>query len=75
MDRSLIEEHLAQANRHVAEGEGHVTKQRELVAQMERDGHDTTEALKLLGHFEELQELHIADRNRIEEELRRYPDS
>src|SRR5262249_31428811 len=51
MDRSLIEEHLAQANRHVAEGEGHVTKRRELVAQLERDGHDTTEALKLLGHL------------------------
>ena len=69
--RNLLLEHLDQARRHVAEGAEHVVRQRELVARMERDGHDTAEARRLLGQFEEMQALHVADRDRIEDELAR----
>lgn len=69
MDREMIESHLAQARRHVAEGEQHVSRQRELLAELARDGHDTTEAVKLLANFEDLQRMHIADRHRLEREL------
>ncbi|MBV8534283.1 MAG: hypothetical protein JO128_01750 [Alphaproteobacteria bacterium] len=69
MDRRMLLEHLAMANRHVEKGERHVRRQRELVAELERDGHNTVEAKKLLEQFEKLQEMHKADRDRIEREL------
>ena len=65
----MIKEHLAQARRHVAEGSEHVAHQREIVAKLEGDGHDTSEAKTLLDQFEKTQALHIADRDRLEREL------
>ncbi|HEY7245359.1 MAG TPA: hypothetical protein VH678_15930 [Xanthobacteraceae bacterium] len=62
-------DHLAQAERHVVQGEQHVTRQRDLVARLQMDGHDTDEALKLLSQFEELLAVHIADRDRLKAEL------
>ncbi len=70
MDRRMLLEHLAKANEHVELGERHVRRQRELVAELERDGHDTREARKLLEQFEKLQDMHKADRDRIERELK-----
>jgi len=65
----MMEGHLAQAERHVADGERHVAEQRARVEALGRDGHDTTEALLLLGQFQELQALHVADRDRLKQEL------
>lgn len=65
----MLKDHLAQACRHVQQGERHITRQREIVAELERDGHDTQSAKELLGQFEALQAMHIADRERIIEEL------
>ena len=65
----MIEEHLALAQRHVMEGEGHVQKQRDIVAELERDGHDTTQARELLRTFEELLGEHYDDRARLEFQL------
>ena len=69
IDRAILQQHLMLAERHVAEGTEHVTRQRELVARLERDGHDVFESKRLLILFEELLDLHIADRERIEREL------
>jgi hypothetical protein len=69
MDPAILKQHLAQAEEHVAKGERHVARQRELVAELERDGHDTGPARHLLRQFEELQELHCADRDRLRKEL------
>lgn len=44
-------------------------RQREIVAELERDGHDVSEARKLLVQFEELQAMHVADRDRLIDEL------
>ena len=69
IDRVLLEDHLTMAERHVAQGERHVARQRELVAQLERRGHDTLSAKELVVQFQELEELHIADRDRLRHEL------
>ena len=69
MDRALIEDHLAQAERHVSEGEGHIARQREIVATLEHDGHDTVAARATLAQFEDVQRLHVADRDRLRREL------
>ena len=65
----MIEKHLAQAERHVAQGERHMEQQRALAEKMEHDGHDTQEAYKLLAQFEGLQDLHVADGDRLRREL------
>jgi hypothetical protein len=70
MDRAMIERHLAQAEQHVALGERHLASQRDIVAMLERDNHDVTEAKRLLATFKELQCLHIADRDRLRAELK-----
>jgi hypothetical protein len=69
MDRSTLLEHLAQARRHVAAGKRLIARQRELVAELERDGHDSSTAKQLLRIFEETQKLHVADRDRLEREF------
>jgi hypothetical protein len=69
IDRAMWQEHLAQAERHVVQGEGHIAKQRAIVAELERDGHDARIARDLLDQLEQMQELHVADRDRLREEL------
>jgi hypothetical protein len=65
MNRELLERSLAQAGRHVIQGRAPRCPQRDLVAKLERDGHDTSQAIQLLRQFQELQALHIADRDRL----------
>jgi hypothetical protein len=65
----MLEDHLAAAERHIEEAERHILCQRGLVAQMEREGHDTTVANRLLRRFEEMLCMHIADRERLRKEL------
>ena len=69
MDRQILLDHLALAERHVAEGERHVARQRDLVAELERDGHETGMARALLQKFEELLAIHKADRDRLRHEV------
>jgi hypothetical protein len=68
-DRTLILDHVAQARRHVDEAERHIAHQREIVDQKERDGHVTATSKQLLDQFEELYRMHVADRDRLEQEL------
>jgi hypothetical protein len=62
-------EDLERAEQHVALSERHISRQRELIAELERDGHDTQLAAELLSTLEESQAAHIADRNRLKAEL------
>jgi hypothetical protein len=71
MDRQTLLDHLALAERHVSEGEIHVSHKRELVARMEHDGHETGMARALLRRFEELRAIHIADRDRLRREMQK----
>ncbi|KAB0680083.1 hypothetical protein F6X38_09745 [Aureimonas leprariae] len=65
----MIEEHLEMAHRHVAEGQRLIAGQKERITELDRDGHDTAEARKLLLSFEDVQREHIAHQARIEQEL------
>ena len=49
------ETRLEIAQRLVAEAEGLVLRQQQLVAVLEKDGHRTTEALRMLNQFEAAQ--------------------
>jgi hypothetical protein len=69
MDRALLMEHLAMAERHVTQGEEHVRRQRELVRHLATNGHDTVQAEDLLLEFERMLVLHKVDRDRIRAEL------
>ena len=69
MDRTMGQQHLAQAERHVAQGDVIVARQRELVSRLERAGLDTKAASLLLRQFEISQALHVAHRNRRRKEL------
>jgi hypothetical protein len=69
LDREMIMEHLSTADRHVAEGEMHVERQRILVENLARDRHDTKQAEALLKQFEEVLALHMQDRDRLLKEL------
>jgi hypothetical protein len=68
-DRAMLERHLAQAERHVSDGEHTVARQREIVAKLVKDGHDSRMAQELLTQFEQSQAIHVADRDRIRSEL------
>ncbi len=70
-ERARLREDLALAERHVADGERVVARQRAIVAELERDGHDATaaQARQLLAQFEELLALHVGDRDRLRREL------
>jgi hypothetical protein len=69
MDREMIERHLALAKSHVQEGQRHIEDQQRILAELERDGHDTTEARRLLSVLEQTQRLHVEDRARLSSEL------
>jgi hypothetical protein len=69
MEREMLIEHLSQAERHVAEGEMVVERQRSLVENLARDGHDTSKQAALLQQFEERLAMHIKDRDRVLKEL------
>jgi hypothetical protein len=57
------------ARRRVTTGEQNVARQREIVARLERDGHNSLEAKSLLASFEAFQNMHIAYRDRLEKAL------
>lgn len=69
MDREIILESLAQAEQNAAQGERHLARQEALIAELDRHGHDTTEALKLLVTLRKTQVLHQQDVERIAQEL------
>jgi hypothetical protein len=70
-DRDTLEKCLAQAEEYMAMSRGHIASQREFSARLLRDGHDASQALALLLRFEELEQLHVADRDRLRGELGR----
>jgi hypothetical protein len=56
---SMPESEVEMAERHVREGTEHVLRQRDLVAELKRDGHDITAAVELLNTLETSLQEHI----------------
>ena len=69
MDRDFLERALAQADRHVVQGEAILARQRGVVAASERGGRDVARFKEFLSVLEESQRLLIADRERLRKDL------
>ena len=69
MLRALLQIHLAIAERHVVTGEKHVVQQHDLIARLRSRGLDTALAESFLKDLEEIQALHVADRDHLRREL------
>ncbi|HEY6925383.1 MAG TPA: hypothetical protein VI653_18040 [Steroidobacteraceae bacterium] len=69
MDREIILEHLAQAERHIAESDRRIEQQRMLVERLDGDGADSATARILLLEFEHSRALHRANWERLQEKL------
>lgn len=69
VDREVVVRHLAQAEAHAAQGEIHLARQRQIVHELARDGHDTRLAKELLETFEMTQAGHRVDVARLQKEL------
>jgi hypothetical protein len=65
MDRETLEKNLTQAEAHVANGQKRIAQQHEIIAELDREGHDTAPAIDMLASFERTQAMHIANRDRI----------
>lgn len=69
MDRTRLQDHLAQAERHVREGEERISRQVGLITRLEQHGHDTLDAKRLLEQLNQIIVSHRADRDRLKAEL------
>jgi hypothetical protein len=69
MDREILLRHLAQAERHMVEGQTQVERVREVLARLKRDGHDTRRARELLRSFEETQAQIVTKRDWLGKEM------
>ena len=69
IDRML--QHLKEAEEHVQGGDELLRRQRALIDELDRDGHDTSTAREVLRTLERSQSMHIADRDRILDEVER----
>ena len=58
MDRAVLLKHLVQAENVVLLGQLHVQRQRQIVAELERNGQDSSRSRNLLGLFEEMLAMH-----------------
>ena len=67
----MLQDHLALAERHVAQGHTHIQRQRAIVTELTCDGHieAAITAAELLALFEETEAFHIAHRDRLLKEL------
>jgi len=66
MNRATLLDHLAYIERHIREGERHLSRQREIVDELERHGRGNSETAKMarftLETFEMSQSTHLNDR-------------
>jgi hypothetical protein len=65
MERATLENDLIRAEAHVANGQARIARQREIIAELDREGQDTAPAKDMLASFERTQAMHIANRDRI----------
>jgi hypothetical protein len=72
--RPTVERHLRNALQHVAVGERLIDRQRAVLVTLEEHGRPTQVARKLLAQFEDVQAMHVADRDRLVHELARCAD-
>jgi chromosome segregation ATPase len=70
-DTTELRQELAEANRHIVESRAQIARQRQLIGQLSADGHDVTDAEKLLRTLEESLEAMQRHREHIRRQLSR----
>jgi hypothetical protein len=65
----MVQQYLAKADRNVREGERDVTRQLQVIDDLESNGLDTGEAMQLLLQLEEMLATCITDRNRLQRQV------
>jgi hypothetical protein len=65
MNREMELQHLALAEKTIALGERHIQREEQMISELDRDGHDTSEALALLETYRRTQAQHVAHRNML----------
>jgi hypothetical protein len=70
MNRETEIAHLAIAERAVLQGAQHILQQETRVAELDRDGHDTKQALETLATFRLMQSEHVAHRDLLLQMIR-----
>ena len=61
--------YLSAARRFVADGEREIASQREAVRCIEQKGEDPLQAILILGEIEEMQQVYVDHRDRLEQQL------
>jgi hypothetical protein len=69
MDPRIIREHLAEAERHIALSSKHISRQIEIIDELERDGHPTALAVDLLATYLLLHAAQVSHLDTIRKEL------
>jgi hypothetical protein len=70
LDMTMTVRLLSEAELGIAERQRCIERQREVIAELERDGHDATQPKTLLKTFEVSQGLRVAERDRLSETLK-----
>jgi glutamine synthetase adenylyltransferase len=73
MDRKMELDHLAIAEKAVAKGERHIEREEQLIADLDRAGHDTKHARETLANFRRMQAEHVAHRDLLLKMLQEKP--
>jgi hypothetical protein len=72
MDRDTIQRYLDQTENHLATSDKLVADQKALIALLEERGRNTARSKTTLAHLEEMRRLHVADRDRLLQALRKF---
>jgi hypothetical protein len=72
-ERDRLSKRVRQAQSHVSLGEKHISTLQRIVAEFERDGHDSALARQVLATFERTQAMHVADRDELMSKLEKNP--
>jgi len=68
-ERKIAEQHLMEAEDMVAQGRKHIARQKRVIAELTRDGHDIASATLLLDTLQESQRMQEQHRDRLRKEL------
>jgi hypothetical protein len=69
MDRAILVERLARTEKHIEEAKFQIARQRAVIRDMQRSGHDLSRAQEQLDSFEDMALSKMAERDRIQREL------
>jgi hypothetical protein len=65
MDRKMELDHLALAEKTVAQSERHILREEQMIADLDRGGHDTSLAREVLATYRRMHAEHVAHRNML----------